>query len=90
MELVHRAHDPEIDRRVAIKLVRADLLEDRDRDDFLARFRREAQAAARCGHPNIVAVYGYALHDGQPFITMARHAPSVAARPGTTIDRSIH
>jgi len=42
---VHRAYDPEIGRRVAIKLVRADLLEDRDRDDFLARFRREAQTA---------------------------------------------
>jgi serine/threonine-protein kinase len=70
MGLVYRAHDPEIDRLVAIKLVRADLLEDQERDDFLARFRREAQAAARCAHPNIVAVYDFALHQGQPFIAM--------------------
>jgi eukaryotic-like serine/threonine-protein kinase len=70
MGVVYRAHDPEIDRRVAIKLVRADLLENQDRDDFLARFRREAQAAARCAHPNIVGVYDYALYEGQPFITM--------------------
>lgn len=67
---MHRAHDPEIDRRVAIKLVRADLLEDRDRDDFLARFRREVQTAARCAHHNIVAIYDYSLHEGQPFIAL--------------------
>ena len=70
MGLVYRAHDPELDRQVAIKLVRADLLEDQSRDDFLARFRREAQAAARCAHPKIVAVYDYAVHEGQPFIAM--------------------
>ena len=70
MGLVYRAHDPEIDRDVAIKLVRADLLEGLSRDDFIARFRREAQAAARCAHPNIVAVYDYALHADSPFIAM--------------------
>jgi serine/threonine-protein kinase len=70
MGVVYQAHDPEIDRLVAIKLVRADLLEGEERAEYLARFRREAQAAGRCAHPNIVAVHDFALHEGNPFIAM--------------------
>lgn len=70
MGVIYRAHDPEIDRRVAIKLIRADLLAGEDRAEFVARFRREAQAAGRCSHPNIVAVYDFALHEGNPFLAM--------------------
>src|SRR4051794_37603982 len=69
MGVVYRAHDPVIDRPVAIKLVHADLLDGGDRTDFLARFKREAQAAGRCIHPNIVTVYDYS--DGMPpFLVM--------------------
>jgi serine/threonine-protein kinase len=70
MGVIYRAHDPEIDRNVAIKLVRADLLYGDDRSDYIARFRREAQAAGRCLHPNIVTIYDFALHEGNPFIAM--------------------
>src|SRR5579864_1266604 len=70
MGVVYKGHDPEIDRPVAIKLVRADLLSGSERDDYLARFRQEARAAGRCMHPNIVAIYDFALHDGNPFLTM--------------------
>ena len=70
MGVVYRAHDPEIDRPVAIKLVRADLLEGTERADYLARFRQEAQAAGRCTHPNIVALYDYAMHEGNPYLAM--------------------
>ncbi|MGH7153848.1 MAG: serine/threonine-protein kinase [Acetobacteraceae bacterium] len=70
MGVVYKAHDPAIDRPVAIKLVRADLLEGAEREAYLARFRREAQAAGRCMHPNIVAIYDYALHEGNPFLAM--------------------
>lgn len=70
MGVIYRAEDPDIGRTVAIKLVRADLLEGEDRDAFLARFRHEARAAGRCAHPNIVAVYDFALHDGNPFLAM--------------------
>lgn len=70
MGTVYKAHDPAIDRPVAIKLVRADLLDGAEREDYLARFRREAQAAGRCMHPNIVAVYDFALHEGNPFLAM--------------------
>jgi serine/threonine-protein kinase len=70
MGAIYKAHDPDIDRLVAIKLIRADLLESADRADFIARFRREAQAAGRCSHPNIVAIYDFALHQGNPFLAM--------------------
>jgi serine/threonine-protein kinase len=70
MGIVYKAHDPEIDRPVAIKLILADLLDAADRDEFLARFRREARAAGRCIHVNIVAVYDLATHEGSPFIAM--------------------
>ncbi len=70
MGMIYRAHDPDIDRKVAIKLIRADLLDGDNRPSFIARFRREAQAAARCAHPNIVAIYDFALHEGNPFLAM--------------------
>jgi serine/threonine-protein kinase len=70
MGVVYLAHDPLIDRNVAIKLVLADLLLADDRDAFLERFQREAQAAGRCLHPNIVTVFDYALHEGNPYLAM--------------------
>ena len=70
MGVIYQAHDPVIDRRVAIKLVRADLLEGEEKDEYVERFRREAQAAARCAHPNIVAIYDFAMHEGNPFLAM--------------------
>ena len=70
MGVIYKAHDPQIDRTVAIKLIRADLLEGSERDSYLARFQREAQAAGRCMHPNIVAIYDFAMHEGNPFLAM--------------------
>lgn len=70
MGVVYKAHDPHIERPVAIKLVRADLLEGEDRDEYLRRFGNEAKIAGRCVHPNIVSIYDYALHEGNPFLVM--------------------
>lgn len=70
MGVVYKAHDPVIDRPVAIKVVRADLLDHQDREEFLGRFRREAQAAGRCSHPNIVGVYDFFDDPERPFIAM--------------------
>lgn len=54
MAEVHLGYDTRLGRPVAIKMLRTDLARDAI---FLARFRREAQAAASLNHPNIVAVY---------------------------------
>jgi serine/threonine-protein kinase len=70
MGVVYKAHDPALDREVAIKVVITELLDADDRADYLERFRREARAAARCAHRNIVAVYDFAEAEGNPFIVM--------------------
>jgi len=70
MGQIFKAHDPEIRRSVAIKLISTELMSGGKRAEYIRRFRREAQAAARCAHPNIVAIYDFALHEGQPFIAM--------------------
>jgi serine/threonine protein kinase len=54
MARVYRAYHPQLDRYVAIKVLRSDLVED---EEFLTRFRREARAVAALRHPNIVQVF---------------------------------
>ena len=56
MARVYRAYHPQLDRYVAVKVLRSDLVED---EEFLARFQREAQAVAALRHPNIVQVYDF-------------------------------
>lgn len=51
---VHAGFDTRLSRPVAIKLMRSDLARD---NNFLARFRREAQSAAGLNHPAIVAIF---------------------------------
>jgi serine/threonine-protein kinase len=70
MGQIYKAHDPDIRRTVAIKLISTRLMSSGDRGEYVRRFRREAEAAARCAHPNIVAIYDYAMHEGQPFLAM--------------------
>ncbi len=86
MGVIYEAHDPVIDRKVAIKLIRADLLSGEDHTAFVARFQREARAAGRCVHPNIVAIYDFAMHEGNPYLAMeyveARHLGQVLSQSG--------
>lgn len=66
MAEVWRAHDTNLDRPVAVKMLHSHLAED---PDFVTRFRREALAVARLRHPNIVAVYDTGLDripEGRP------------------------
>ena len=70
MGVVYKAHDPHIDRIVAIKLVRADLLDGESRGHYLARFHNEARTAGRCVHPNIVAIHDFSEHEGNPFLVL--------------------
>jgi serine/threonine protein kinase len=67
---VYRAHDPVIDRPVAIKLLRPELIVGGGSDHLLERFRREARAAGRRFHPNIVAIWDFGDDNGTPFLVM--------------------
>ena len=67
MAEVLRGKDTRLGRDVAVKILRPDLAGD---PSFLARFRREAQAAASLNHPNIVSVYDTGEDGGTPFIVM--------------------
>ena len=70
MGVVYEAYDPLIKRIVALKTIRADQLAREDAPVVLARFRREAQAAGRLNHPNIVAIYDFDEDNGTSFIAM--------------------
>ncbi len=67
MGQVYAGYDPLLDRRVALKLLRADVFASaRSRDRAL----REARALAKLSHPNVVQVFEVGEHDGRPFIAM--------------------
>jgi eukaryotic-like serine/threonine-protein kinase len=67
---VYRAYDPVIDRLVAIKVLRRELIAGSGSEQLLERFRREARAAGRRFHPNIVAIWDFGDDEGTPFLAM--------------------
>ncbi len=68
MGRVYSAYHPELDRRVALKVLHA-----KTSDEAAgARLRREAQAMARLDHPNVVAVHDVGEDDGRLFLVMER------------------
>jgi serine/threonine-protein kinase len=64
---VYLARDLQLDRPVALKVLFPELSAD---PNFVARFRREAQAAANLNHPNIVAIYDWGEEGSTYFIVM--------------------
>jgi eukaryotic-like serine/threonine-protein kinase len=66
MSVVYAAYDPELDRRVALKVVRADQLSATHR----ARLHREAQALARLSHPSVVTVFDVGDLETDTFVAM--------------------
>jgi serine/threonine protein kinase len=79
MGVVLRARDEQLERDVAIKLIRPELLSDALRGRFLA----EARAMARVSHPNVLPVYAFGEHDAAPyFVTQVVR--------GQTVERWIH
>jgi serine/threonine protein kinase len=71
MGVVYKGFDPGIQRVVALKTVRRQLLENNDQGPGMAaRFRNEAQAAGRLAHPGIVAVYDYGDEGDMAYIAM--------------------
>ncbi len=89
MASVHEATDMRLDRTVAVKVMHPGLGDD---EDFAARFVREARAAARLSHPNVVGVFDQGEEDGTVFLVMElvaghtlrdvvrKEAPMTAAR----------
>src|SRR5258706_3320780 len=70
MGVVYEGWDPSIERRVAIKTIRQDQLDSAEAEEILQRFQREAKAAGRLSHPNIVAVWEFGQDGEVYFIAM--------------------
>jgi len=70
MGTVLAAYDPELDRRIALKVLRARPGDARDREDLQRRLQREAQAMAKLAHPNVVAVHDVGTYAGRVFVAM--------------------
>ena len=68
--VVYEGYDPDIERRVAIKILHPHRISGKAGTELLARFKREAVSAAKCTHPNIVTILEYGQHDNNPFIVM--------------------
>ena len=64
---VYRARDSRLNRDVAIKLLPAEFAQDADR---LQRFEQEARATSALNHPNILTVYDFGSHNGNPYLVM--------------------
>ncbi|MBQ3806795.1 MAG: serine/threonine protein kinase [Kiritimatiellae bacterium] len=64
---VYMGRDKMLDRPVAVKVMLKEYGADAE---FVEKFKREAQAAARLIHPNIAQIYSYGIADGMPYIAM--------------------
>ena len=64
MGVVYSAYDPELDRKIALKILRPEQVGDQ------SRLRREAQAMARLQHPNVIAVHDVGLFQERVFVAM--------------------
>ena len=67
MAQVYKAYHPQLDRYVAVKILRSDLVEEQE---FLARFRREARAVAALRHPNVVQIYDFDVQNDFYYMVM--------------------
>ena len=68
MARVYRAHDPNLDRIAAIKVIDPGVAHD---PEYTRRFKREAQAVAKLSHPNIVGIYQFGTVHGVYYMAMA-------------------
>ncbi|WP_309121349.1 Stk1 family PASTA domain-containing Ser/Thr kinase [Paenibacillus sp.] len=67
MALVYKARDTLLNRHVAVKVLRQQYVHD---EEFIRRFRREAQSAASLSHPNVVSIYDVGQDEETHFIVM--------------------
>ena len=67
MATVFKAYDSSLERYVAMKMIRSEIISD---EEFLKRFQREARALAQLDHPYILKVLDYGEQDGAPYLVM--------------------
>ncbi|HVE82771.1 MAG TPA: serine/threonine-protein kinase [Myxococcales bacterium] len=70
MGVVYAAYDPELDRKVALKILRSDAERSPLAAELRTRLLREAQAMARLSHPNVIPVYDVGTFGAQVFLAM--------------------
>jgi predicted Ser/Thr protein kinase len=91
MGIVYKAHDTDLKRTVALKMIKAGTLAT---DAEIIRFHREAEAAAQLNHPNIIPVYEVGQHEGCLYFTMpfawggslAEHQPRFLTEPRAAVE----
>lgn len=67
MAFVFKAKDEQLERFVAIKTLKPSYLEN---ENFVTRFKREAQTAANLNHPNIVQIFDWGVEENEPYFVM--------------------
>ena len=70
MGLVYDGHDPQLNRRVAIKTLQTATLDEATAKHYAMRFKREVRAVAKANHPNIVQVYDFGTEGDLAYIVM--------------------
>jgi len=70
MGVVHAAHDPQLDREIAIKLLLPARLDAEGNERVQRRWLREARALAKVTHPNVVHAYEVGTHKGEAYLAM--------------------
>jgi serine/threonine protein kinase len=68
--VVYKAHDPLIDRYVAIKTIDLQRLNEKEKEEYKARFYQEAKAAGRLNHPNIITIHDLGRKGDIAYIAM--------------------
>jgi len=86
MGTVYRALDTALDRQVAVKLVREDLV---GRADTAARFQQEARAAAAFSHPNVVTVHDFGIEGGSHAYLVMELLEGASLRDGLRRERRL-
>lgn len=70
MAVVYKAYDTRLEREVALKVIRVDMVQPAHLENMLKRFEREAKSLARMEHSSIVNVHDYGEHEGAPYLVM--------------------
>ena len=70
MGIVYKGYDPDLERHVALKTVRKELVDENLAEQIIARFKNEALASGRLNHPAIVGIYDYGENKQLAYIAM--------------------